>query len=95
MKSYSDLATADLATVIDAVVDGNPERYGIMRIDLCSAMAGVPVLWFLPRARVKFKRQPNKERSGWAGFELPHCSALPSPLADVFVRTGYAAPQSD
>jgi hypothetical protein len=50
-KSYSDLAA-----VVGAVFEGNPESYGLMRIDLCADMHGVPVLWFLPRARIKFKR---------------------------------------
>jgi hypothetical protein len=54
-KGYSDLAA-----VVEAVFDGNPESYGIMRIDLCADVPDVPVLWFLPRTRVKFKRYGNE-----------------------------------
>ncbi len=69
-KSYSDLVT-----IIEAVTYADPEQLRVMRIDLCADVPGVPVLWFQPRVRVKYKRFANEigqlkyERIGRGGIE--------------------------
>ena len=50
-KSYSALVAQ-----IQAVVDHDIDTLGIMRIDLCADIPGVPVSWFQSRLRVKYKR---------------------------------------
>ena len=50
-KSYSDLCAQ-----IGAVVDRSSDDLGIMRIDLCADLPGVPVSWFHQRVSVKYKR---------------------------------------
>ncbi|MGZ6423675.1 MAG: hypothetical protein ACXWSR_22290, partial [Bdellovibrionota bacterium] len=50
-KTYSDLAA-----LVSSVVRTNPDSLGVMRIDLCADVPNVPVLWFQPRARFKYKR---------------------------------------
>jgi hypothetical protein len=54
-KPYSELAA-----LIDAVIDGPSEDLGIMRLDLCADVPGVPVSWFQPRIWVKFKRSARQ-----------------------------------
>lgn len=50
-KRYSDLTAQ-----IEQTIEGPVDDLDIMRIDLCADMCEVPVEWFLPRVRVKFKR---------------------------------------
>ena len=50
-KSYSGIVAEIEGTVESAIDD-----LDVMRIDLCADLYEVPVEWFLPRVRVKFKR---------------------------------------
>jgi hypothetical protein len=50
-KPYSAIC-AQISAVVDAAIDD----LGIMRIDLCADLPDVPVSWFQPRVRVKYKR---------------------------------------
>ena len=50
-KSYSQLVAQ-----LEGTVEGPVDDLDIMRVDLCADMSEVPVQWFLPRVRVKFKR---------------------------------------
>jgi hypothetical protein len=50
-KSYSELARQ-----IQSVFQIDPSNLGIMRLDLCADVPGIPVLWFQPRVRIKYKR---------------------------------------
>lgn len=47
---------SELRAVIESVVDCPPDDLGIMRIDLCADIVGVPVQWFFDKTRVRFKR---------------------------------------
>jgi hypothetical protein len=42
--------------VIERTIEGPIDDLDVMRIDLCADIYGVPVEWFLDRARVRFKR---------------------------------------
>lgn len=50
-KSYSDLNEQ-----IQSVFRTDTENLDIMRLDLCADVPGIPVLWFQPRVRIKYKR---------------------------------------
>ncbi len=50
-KPYSALCAQ-----IEAVIDHPIDLLGMMRVDLCADLAGVPVSWFQSRLRVKYKR---------------------------------------
>lgn len=69
-KSYSELAA-----LLDRTIQVLPDDLEIMRIDLCADIHGVPIAWFLPRARVKFKRYAHEigeakyQRIGTRGIE--------------------------
>lgn len=69
-KCYSELVG-----IIEAVTYADPEQLEVIRLDLCADVPGVPVLWFQPRVRVKYKRFANEigelkyEKIGQAGIE--------------------------
>jgi hypothetical protein len=50
-KTYSGLVAQ-----IEGMIEGPIDDLDIMRVDLCADIYEVPVEWFLPRVRVKFKR---------------------------------------
>jgi hypothetical protein len=50
-KRYSDLVAQ-----IERTVEYPADELEVMRIDLCADIYEVPVEWFLPRVRVKYKR---------------------------------------
>jgi hypothetical protein len=50
-KSYSELEEQ-----IQAVFRIDSEQLGVMRLDLCADVPGIPVIWFQPRVRIKYKR---------------------------------------
>jgi len=49
-------AFSEMENLVAGVVQADPEKLGIMRIDLCADVPNVPVMWFQPRARFKYKR---------------------------------------
>ena len=65
----------EITAEIMEVIDYSPVDLEIMRIDLCADMHGIPVEWFLNRARVKFKRiareiaELKAERIGKVGIQ--------------------------
>lgn len=65
----------EITAEIMEVIDYSPVDLEIMRIDLCADMYGIPVEWFLNRARVKFKRiareisELKAERIGKVGIQ--------------------------
>jgi hypothetical protein len=50
-KSFNSLVTQ-----VENTIEQSSEDLDILRIDLCADVPEVPVDWFLPRIRVKFKR---------------------------------------
>jgi hypothetical protein len=69
---------------VDAVIDGPSDNLGIMRVDLCADLPGVPVSWFHPRLRVRFKRMSHQigpvkyEIIGKAGMETISAGRRPN-----------------
>ncbi len=65
----------EITAEIMEVIDYSPVDLEIMRIDLCADMYGIPMEWFLNRARVKFKRiareiaELKAERIGKVGIQ--------------------------
>jgi hypothetical protein len=54
-KPYSTLVAQ-----VDAIIDGPSDDLGIMRLDLCADIPGVPVSWFHPRVRIRYKRMSHQ-----------------------------------
>ncbi len=54
-KHYSELISE-----IEAVCDTDPFKLLLTRVDLCADVLGTPVVWFLPRVRIKYKRFANE-----------------------------------
>lgn len=54
-KPYSALVAQ-----LEAVIDGPLDDLGIMRLDLCADIPGVPVSWFHPRIRFRYKRMSHQ-----------------------------------
>lgn len=50
-KGYSELVAQ-----IEGTIEGPIDDLDLMRIDLCADICEVPVSWFFPRVRVKYKR---------------------------------------
>ena len=49
-----------LAALVDAVIDGPSDPLEVMRVDLCADVPGVPVSWFHPRLRIRYKRMSHQ-----------------------------------
>jgi hypothetical protein len=66
---------SELAAVIERTIDGPIDDLELMRLDLCADIYEVPVVWFLERTRVMFKRvayevgQLKYSRIGKAGIQ--------------------------
>jgi hypothetical protein len=54
-KSYSEIVD-----LVESVTGANPERMGVMRIDLTADVKGVTVPWLKSHVRFKFKRTENE-----------------------------------
>lgn len=73
-----------LAAVFDAVIDGPSDDLGIMRLDLCADIPDVPVSWFHPRLRIRYKRMSHQigplkyEIIGKAGMETISAGRRPN-----------------
>ena len=69
---------------VEGVAECAVDDLEVMRIDLCADMIGVPVQWFLGRARVKFKRiahevgQLKYQRIGKAGIQTLSAGKRPN-----------------
>jgi hypothetical protein len=78
-KGYSDLVAQ-----VEETLECPADDLDIMRIDLCADMYGVPVEWFLPRLRVRFKRIahefgiPKYQRIGKAGIQTISAGRRPN-----------------
>jgi hypothetical protein len=78
-KSYSSLVAQIESTIEESVDD-----LELMRIDLCADVLEVPVEWFLPRLRVKFKRVAHEvgllkyQRIGKAGIQTISAGKRPN-----------------
>ena len=70
IKPYSEIVNQ-----IESTIEGPISDLETMRIDLCADMVGVPIEWFYPRLRVKFKRVGHEystlksQRIGRAGIQ--------------------------
>lgn len=79
MKGYSDLVAQ-----IESTVECGIDDLELMRIDLCADMYGIPVEWFLERARVKYKRVAHEigvlkyQRIGKAGIQTLSAGKRPN-----------------
>ena len=80
-KPYSALVAQ-----LDAVIDDPFDDLGIMRLDLCADIPGVPVSWFHSRLRIRYKRMSNQigpltcEIIGKAGMETISAGRRPNIL---------------
>jgi hypothetical protein len=78
-KGYSVLVAQ-----IEGTVEGAINDLEIMRIDLCADLHGIPVEWFLGRARVKYKRIAHEigvqkwQRIGKAGIQTLSAGKRPN-----------------
>jgi hypothetical protein len=56
LKDTGTKSFSNLVAQVENTIEESSEDLEIMRIDLCADVAEVPVDWFFPRIRVKFKR---------------------------------------
>jgi len=80
-KPYSALVAQ-----LEAVIDDPLDDLGIMRLDLCADIAGVPVSWFHSRLSIRYKRLSHQigplkcEIIGKAGMETISAGRRPNVL---------------
>src|SRR4051794_38726515 len=78
-KSFSGLVAQ-----VENTIEQSSEELEIMRIDLCADVPEVPVDWFFPRVRVKFKRVSYEmgnlkyQRIGKAGIQTISAGKRPN-----------------
>ena len=84
MLDTGDKPYSVLVSQLEAVIDASLDDLEIMRLDLCADVPGVPVSWFHPRLRIRYKRMSHQigplklEVIGNAGVETISAGRRPN-----------------